>query len=253
MCTSRCVGPPWCHRSGRSPRSNVPTASRVRGGSTRAGSRARSGAATSTRAGATRSGDHSPVTGALAPFLAGWSLMMAAMMLPSAVPIIRLHRLSAVASGWERELGSAAFVAGYLLVWSVVGIAVWVAAAAVAALLMIAGLYQFTPLKSRCLGACRSPMDFLVTRWRGGAAGALRIGVDHGLYCLGCCWALMTVFVGVGAMAVTWAAGIAAVVAAEKLLPGGRVLSRALGLALIAGGALVLAWPDLAMLLPAGM
>jgi len=206
------------------------------------------------------------VTGALAPFLAGWSLMMAAMMLPSAVPIIRLHRLSAVASGWERELGSAAFVAGYLLVWSVVGIAVWVAAAAVdallpagaqalavAALLMIAGLYQFTPLKSRCLGACRSPMDFLVTRWRGGAAGALRIGVDHGVYCLGCCWALMTVFVGVGAMAVTWAAGIAAVVAAEKLLPGGRVLSRALGLALIAGGALVLAWPDLAMLLPAGM
>jgi len=192
--------------------------------------------------------------------------MMAAMMLPSAVPIIRLHRLSAVASGWERELGSAAFVAGYLLVWSVVGIAVWVAAAAVdallpagaqalavAALLMIAGLYQFTPLKSRCLGACRSPMDFLVTRWRGGAAGALRIGVDHGVYCLGCCWALMTVFVGVGAMAVTWAAGIAAVVAAEKLLPGGRVLSRALGLALIAGGALVLAWPDLAMLLPAGM
>ncbi|HEX9437872.1 MAG TPA: DUF2182 domain-containing protein [Candidatus Limnocylindria bacterium] len=206
------------------------------------------------------------MTGALAPFLAGWSLMMAAMMLPSAVPIIRLHRLSAVASGWERELGSAAFVAGYLLVWSVVGIAVWVAAAAVdallpagaqalavAALLMIAGLYQFTPLKSRCLGACRSPMDFLVTRWRGGAAGALRIGVDHGVYCLGCCWALMTVFVGVGAMAVTWAAGIAAVVAAEKLLPGGRVLSRALGLALIAGGALVLAWPDLAMLLPAGM
>lgn len=206
------------------------------------------------------------MTGALAPFLAGWSLMMAVMMLPSAVPIIRLHRLSAVASGWERELGSAAFVTGYLLVWSVVGIAVWVAAAAVdallpagaqalavAALLVIAGLYQFTPLKSRCLSACRSPMDFLVTRWRSGPAGALRIGVEHGVYCLGCCWALMAVFVGVGAMALTWAAGIAAVVAAEKLLPGGRVLSRALGVALIAGGALVLARPDLAMLLPAGM
>lgn len=192
--------------------------------------------------------------------------MMAAMMLPSAVPIVRLHRLGAASAGWRQDLGTATFVSGYLLVWAATGIVVWLAAMAagtivpmemralgVAALLVAAGIYQFTPLKTVCLGACRSPMDFLLTHWYRGPAGALRVGVEHGVYCLGCCWALMAVFVGVGAMALAWAAGIAAVVFVEKVLSRGPVFSRALGVALIASGALVAARPEIAMLLPSAM
>src|SRR5512132_121985 len=123
---------------------------------------------------------------ALGPFLGSWTLMMAAMMLPSATPMILLHRLGA--DGRIRtQLWSAAFVAGYLVVWASVGIVVWGAgtaasaitrpeqrAIAVAAILMLAGVYQFTPLKSTCLRACRTPADFLLTHWRRGLSGQLR-------------------------------------------------------------------------------
>ncbi|HET8568010.1 MAG TPA: DUF2182 domain-containing protein [Candidatus Limnocylindria bacterium] len=195
-------------------------------------------------------------------FLGTWTLMMAAMMLPSAAPMIRLHRLQD-APGAARELRSAVFVAGYLLVWAAVGVAVWLAglladalvpmetqAAGVAALLVAAGVYEYTPLKSVCLRACRSPMDFLVTHWHTGLAGALRVGVAHGVYCLGCCWALMAVFVGVGAMDLGWAAAIALVVLVEKVLPVGVAFSRVVGAVLIAAGLAILARPELAMLLP---
>ncbi len=197
---------------------------------------------------------------ALVPFLGSWTLMMAAMMVPSAMPMFLLHRLTADGGGRARtELRNAAFVAGYLLVWASMGILVWLAgrvvqlflppegrAAGIAAILLIAGLYQLTPLKTACLRACRTPMDFLLTHWHRGSAGALRLGVEHGLYCLGCCWALMAVFVGAGAMGLIWAVLIAAIVFVEKLLPRGVAFGRAVGVVLIAGAILLLLRPELA-------
>ena len=195
----------------------------------------------------------------LGPFLGTWTVMMAAMMLPSATPMILLHRLGA--DGRLRtQLWSAAFVAGYLVVWASVGIVVWGAgmaasaivmpeqrAIAVAAILILAGVYQFTPLKSTCLRACRTPADFLLTHWHRGLAGQLRLGIEHGLYCLGCCWALMALFVGVGAMSLVWAVGIALIVLIEKIRPEGIVFGRIAGVLLIVAGVIVLARPDLAM------
>jgi predicted metal-binding membrane protein len=202
---------------------------------------------------------------ALAPFLGTWSVMMAAMMLPSATPMILLHRLGA--EGRVRtELWSAAFVAGYLVVWASVGIVVWgiamvtntfaipeQRALGVAGILLLAGVYQFTPLKSTCLRACRTPADFLLTHWHRGLVGQVRLGIEHGLYCLGCCWALMALFVGVGAMSLVWAGGIAAVVFIEKVLPRGIAFGRIAGILLVAAAAIVLARPDLAMAISGGM
>ena len=201
----------------------------------------------------------------IGPFLGTWTVMMAAMMLPSATPMILLHRLGA--DGRVRaQLWSAAFVAGYLVVWASVGIVVWGAglaagaivipeqrAVAVAAILLLAGVYQFAPLKSTCLRACRTPADFLLTHWHRGLSGQLHLGIEHGLYCLGCCWALMALFVGVGAMSLVWAAGIAAVVLIEKVLPRGIAFGRIAGILLVAAAAIVLVRPDLAMAISGGM
>ena len=196
---------------------------------------------------------------ALGPFLGTWTVMMAAMMLPAATPMILLHRLGA--DGRVRaQLWSAAFVAGYLVVWASVGIVVWGAglaagaivipeqrAVAVAAILLLAGVYQFSPLKSTCLRACRTPADFLLTHWHRGLSGQLRLGVEHGLYCLGCCWALMALFVGVCAMSLVWAVSIALVVLVEKVRPEGVAFGRIAGGLLIVAAAIVLAVPELAM------
>lgn len=195
---------------------------------------------------------------ALGPFLAGWTVMMAAMMLPSALPMIRLFRLVA-ADAPRPGARTAIFVGGYLLVWAAVGLPVWLLGLAVdgfvamelraplvAGTLLLAGLYQLTPLKAVCLRACRTPMDFLLTHWYAGAAGALRLGVAHGWYCVGCCWALMALFVFVGAMDLVWAAAIAAVVFIEKVLPRGPALGRGMGVALLAAAAVIIARPDLA-------
>ena len=195
----------------------------------------------------------------LGPFLGTWTVMMAAMMLPSATPMILLHRLGA--NGRVRtQLWSAAFVAGYLVVWASVGIVVWGAAIAasaivmpedralgVATILLIAGVYQFTPLKSTCLRACRTPADFLLTHWHRGLSGQVRLGIEHGLYCLGCCWALMALFVGAGAMSLMWAVGIALVVLVEKVRPEGIAFGRIAGALLIAAAVIVFARPDLAL------
>ena len=195
----------------------------------------------------------------LGPFLGTWTVMMAAMMLPSATPMILLHRLGA--NGRVRtQLWSAAFVAGYLVVWASVGIVVWGAAIAasaivlpeeralgVAAILLIAGVYQFTSLKSTCLRACRTPADFLLTHWHRGLSGQVRLGVEHGLYCLGCCWALMALFVDAGAMSLMWAVGIALVVLVEKVSPEGIAFGRIAGALLIAAAVIVFARPDLAL------
>src|SRR5262249_1153844 len=112
-----------------------------------------------------------------------------------------------------------------------------------AALLMIAGVFQFTPLKHACLRACRSPLGFLLTDWLSGLWGAARMGVRHGLYCLGCCWSLMALlFVG-GAMNLLWIAALTLLVAMEKLAPKGEILAKALGALMIGAGAARLIWP----------
>ena len=199
------------------------------------------------------------VEDALAPFLGTWTLMMAAMMLPSAAPMILLHRLGADGTGAAREVRSAIFVGGYLVVWGSVGILVWLAARiaeqvvphdaralAVAAVLGVAGLYQLTPLKDVCLRACRTPADFLLTHWYRGLGGSFRTGVEHGLYCVGCCWALMAVFVAAGSMSLAWAVVIAGAVLVEKVAPRGVAFGRVMGVALVALAALVLLRPELA-------
>jgi predicted metal-binding membrane protein len=142
--------------------------------------------------------------------------------------------------------GTAFLAAGYLLVWSATGLVAWAVARlvdpmmlsrqAVGAIVVAAGIYQLTPLKGACLQRCRSPLGFLVERWRPGRTGALRLGVAHGVYCVGCCWALMAVLVLAVAMSPWWAAAIAAVVFAEKVLPRGESIARLLAVGLVALG-----------------
>ena len=174
-------------------------------------------------------------------WLGAWTVMMAAMMLPSAAPLVLLYGRR------SDTLASTLLMAGYLLTWAFVGLAAYSVDmrlpdpgdGAVAAVLIAAGFYQFTPLKSACLRRCRGPVDFLVTHWRAGRLGALRIGLEHGAYCVGCCWALMAVLVVAGAMGLVWVVAIAAAVAAEKLLPGGPWLGRLGGIALLVAGIVV--------------
>ena len=182
-----------------------------------------------------------------------WSVMMAAMMLPSALPMIRTFADISARRGAADH--ARAFVAGYLLVWAVFSLlataAQWLLLAAgwtnpmvvstakplTVALLAIAGLYQFTPLKRLCLRGCRSPIGFIVGEWRAGARGALTMGWRHGLLCLGCCWALMALlFVG-GAMNPAWVAALALAVAIEKTAPGGERIAATLGVLLIGAAA----------------
>jgi predicted metal-binding membrane protein len=202
--------------------------------------------------------DEGPGTdpGSLVFYVSVWIVMMAAMMLPSAAPMVVVH--SAVQRR-RRELGRAgnrggslAFVGGYLLVWTAFGLCAYglfelvrsfdvdalswtragryVAAAVIAA----AATYQLTPLKDVCLAKCRSPLAFVVGSWRGGRIGAARMGVEHGAWCVGCCWALMATLFALGLMSLTWTAVIAALVALEKVLPWERGANRSVALLLIA-------------------
>jgi predicted metal-binding membrane protein len=187
-----------------------------------------------------------------------WAVMMAAMMLPTAMPMVSVF---ASLNRTRGEAGrTAAFVAGYLALWTAFGAAAtaaqWVlqtrgllspmivsmSPVLSAALLAIAGIFQFTPLKQACLRACRSPLGFLLTDWRDGLWGAARMGVRHGLYCLGCCWALMALlFVG-GAMNLLWIAALTLLVAMEKFALKGDILAKALGALMIGAGAARLIW-----------
>jgi predicted metal-binding membrane protein len=191
--------------------------------------------------------------------VAMWWTMMVAMMAPSAAPTILLYgrvNRHALAQGQAAGLApTAAFAAGYLLVWlgfSVAAAALqwglertalasamvgsqsrWLSGAVLAA----AGLYQLSPLKNVCLSHCRSPAAFLSRHWRPGALGAVRLGALHGAFCVGCCWMLMALlFVG-GVMNLAWIAALTLLVVAEKLVPGGRWVARASGLAMFAWGA----------------
>jgi predicted metal-binding membrane protein len=192
----------------------------------------------------------------LVAMLLMWAVMMAAMMLPSALPMMLAFVHLSIRSG-ERARGLS-FVAAYLLVWFAFSVAAtaaqwalqamdWVdpmivstSAWLTALLLLVAGLYQFSPLKKLCLSNCRSPMGFLVGEWRAGVKGAFVMGLRHGLFCVGCCWALMgLLFVG-GVMNLAWIAALSIAVAVEKLAPRGERLAAALGIALLAAGAVKL-------------
>ncbi|MGQ0832681.1 MAG: DUF2182 domain-containing protein [Microthrixaceae bacterium] len=166
----------------------------------------------------------------IAGFVAAWTVMMVAMMLPSAAPFVLLYRRGATGAATAR------LAAGYLAVWGGVGVAAWALHEVamdvpVAAVLGVAGLYQLTPAKHACLRRCRTPADFLVERWR---ANAFLLGADHGRWCIGCCWALMAVLVVAGMMGVGWVVAIAAIVAVEKLFSRGAGLARVTGVGLIA-------------------
>jgi len=115
----------------------------------------------------------------------------------------------------------------------------------VAVMLLAAGAYQFTPLKATCLRACQTPADFLVRHWRSGALGALRLGLDHGLYCFGCCWVLMAVLVAAGGMGLAWVALIALIVLVEKLAPRAIWFGRVVGVAFALSALVVLLRPEL--------
>ncbi|MDX1460878.1 MAG: DUF2182 domain-containing protein [Xanthomonadales bacterium] len=192
-----------------------------------------------------------------------WWIMMIAMMLPSASPVVLLATaLNRRAAPGRKPFGpAAAFTLGYLLAWALFsGLAVvaqWLMQSAElvdgmlrsrstainATLLLLAGSWQFTPWKHACLRHCRGPLAFLTRRSGQGKLGAVRTGIEHGLYCLGCCWFLMVLlFVG-GVMNLLWIAGIAAYVWVEKLLPGGLVISRVMGALLITWGTAILLLP----------
>ena len=181
-----------------------------------------------------------------------WWVMMVAMMLPSATPAILLYaRVREMRNGDGRISQTWVFLAGYAAVWLLFSLSAatlqrLVTGASMAldhpladaGVLIAAGLYQLSPLKSACLGQCRAPAQFISAHWRPGAAGAVRLGVLHGAYCVGCCWMLMALlFVG-GVMNLLWVVALAVIVAAEKLVPHGFWLSRILGAALILWGAL---------------
>ncbi|MDE2004165.1 MAG: DUF2182 domain-containing protein [Betaproteobacteria bacterium] len=190
-----------------------------------------------------------------------WTVMMAGMMLPSAAPTVLLYGAMVRRNGARGTAlpGVGIFASAYLLVWagfsvaatllqtlleqaSLLTPALAVASARVAALaLIVAGVYQLTPLKQSCLGKCRNPLEFFLARWRAGPGGAFRMGLEHGAYCVGCCWALMLLLLVAGVMNLAWVALIAAFVLVEKLFPAARLVSRLASAALILSGLLLLA------------
>jgi predicted metal-binding membrane protein len=189
----------------------------------------------------------------VALMFAMWSAMMAAMMVPGSAPVVGAF---ATINRSRRERGAAyvptvIFLAGYLAVWAAFSAlavvlqwalqmsgllttmmqsaSLWLSAALFAA----AGLYQFSPLKERCLDYCRSPDGFILSEWRDGGVGAFVMGTRHGLFCLGCCAALMLLLFAVAVMDLRWVAALTILVTAEKLLPGGRLWRAGLGIALL--------------------
>lgn len=194
--------------------------------------------------------------GGLAWYVGAWVTMMAAMMLPSALPMVLVF--AKVSRDRERHRGAYAptwvFASGYLVAWTAYGLAayglyrlvVWidpgflrwdrqgpvVAGVAIA----LAGVYELTPLKNVCLSHCRSPLHVVLHGFRKGVRGGLRMGVEHGAWCVGCCWGLMLLLFALGVMSVTWMAVVAGLVFVEKVLPRGAWTARAVGVLIVAAG-----------------
>lgn len=190
-----------------------------------------------------------------------WSVMMVAMMLPGASPMILTYATVARRKDATRPpaVPTWIFVAGYLAVWTAFSVLAALGQWALyandlldgamgrtgpllgAALLLTAGAFQWSALKEACLSKCRTPLSFLLTGWRDGWRGAFVMGAKHGVYCVGCCWALMLLmFVG-GVMSLLWMGALALFMLAEKVVPGGRLFSRASGLVLIGAGVVLAA------------
>jgi predicted metal-binding membrane protein len=204
--------------------------------------------------------DEGPGTalGALGWFLGVWVVMMAAMMFPSVAPTVSLYaRMSRRRSVTAPML----FAAGYLVTWTAAGVLAyglfelghsllgdrlawdnlgrWVAGGT----LIVAAVYELTPLKDVCLAKCRSPLGFLLGSWRGGLSGALNMGARHGAWCVGCCWALMASLFALGVMSLAWMAFVAALIALEKTLPWGRAVTYGTAFVLLVLGVVLIAAP----------
>ena len=205
-----------------------------------------------------------PMTSAWSPIQAAlmvtmWAVMMAAMMLPSAVPMVLAYEGLDRGSGETQGGSTALFVAGYGVVWAAFAVAAtgcqWVlhnlalvngmgvaTRGTLAGLLLVgAGVFQFSPVKRRSLGACRTPMGFLMTSWRDGRTGALRMGLHHGRLCFRCCWALMILLFVLGVMNLVWVAVLAIFVLAEKVSRRGEAIS-------VIGGVVMIVWGVVAVL-----
>jgi predicted metal-binding membrane protein len=197
--------------------------------------------------------------GAFGWFLGVWVVMMAAMMFPSIAPTVALY---ARMTKTRLPLAPAAFTAGYLLTWAAAGVAAWTIALGTSRLagdflawgnagrwlagatVIIAAVYELTPLKDVCLGKCRSPLGFLLGSWRDGLLGGLRMGAKNGAWCVGCCWALMASLFALGVMSITWMAVVAGLIAIEKTLPWRRAATYATAVLLLVLGVLILASPQ---------
>jgi len=198
-------------------------------------------------------------------FLVMWVAMMVAMMLPTAAPmILTFHKVQAAnRQPHDAFVSTWVFVVAYLVMWAFAGLAAYVgmraaeaAAARLAlspattaqiggAIIMVAGIYQLTPLKDECLSKCREPIDFILTSWRDGAKSALEMGLLHGAYCLGCCWLLFVILFPLGIMNVGAMAAVTLIIFAEKTLPWPRLVPYTAAGALVLYGALVITSPQL--------
>jgi predicted metal-binding membrane protein len=192
-------------------------------------------------------------------FVALWSVMMAAMMLPAAMPMVLVFASAQARRQDHVAVPTWIFVSGYMAVWAVAGLLVYVLVQVASELatmltpnersrwapivlggtLMAAGLYQLTPIKIACLRHCRSPLGFFAQHWRAGRVGALSMGAKHGGYCFGCCWALFAVMVAAGIMSLAWMLLLTLIVFVEKVLPQGWRAVPAVGIALIVLGIVV--------------
>ena len=192
---------------------------------------------------------------ALLFFVSSWTVMTIAMMLPTSLPILTTFSV-VIGERRDRPLLLALVVVGYLLIWALFGVSAhlgqvglrqavlangWAASRwwmTGGVILMLAGLYQFTPLKHRCLEKCRSPLSFVIGHWQGrdDARQAFRLGIDHGLFCVGCCWALMLLMFVVGTTSLVWMLLLGIVMAIEKNVRWGRRLSAPVGVLLLCWG-----------------
>jgi predicted metal-binding membrane protein len=197
----------------------------------------------------------------LIPLFLMWAIMMVAMMLPSAMPMVLTF--ATVARNRRRSrrpcVSTSIFIAGYVAIWSafsaLAALGQWwlhrhalLSSAMTSSstwfggtLLLGAGIFQFTPFKRACLTHCRGPLEFIMTRWREGNIGALRMGLEHGAFCTGCCWALMALLFVAGVMNILWIAALSLLVCLEKILPARVRLNTATGVLLVIWGTCVLA------------
>jgi len=203
--------------------------------------------------------------GALGFYTLSWIVMMAAMMFPSIVPMVlafaSIQQRRRARGALQDSVSTGTFVAGYVLSWTVFGIAAyasftWVRSLSIGALswshdgrylaggaLVAAAIYQLTPAKNACLRRCRGPLDFVLEHWREGQLGALRMGASHGAWCVGCCWMIMVALFALGLMSITWMIVLAAAIAAEKLLPSPTATNRVIAVCIAALGIAVIASP----------